>query len=229
MKRSKFLAVFVLFSIIFNCLPIEAYTLSKEKIETPEDFNKFLNSCTSEDCKILMQTLGDEGDPTPEGIRKALVWRAYNKMTYMFRGDKEIEYHEIVQWAAEKQGIDKQHIKEYSTFQLEEEITKKFSELALKSLRENGFWDNMIEDLAQESAKALLIEGAIKVGKHVPLVQRALDYLNVKAQENGMLPIVLGATATVGVGYGIYASWPDYDKISGFIASVHLIKLKKFQ
>ena len=115
-KRSGFVAVFILLAIILLAISsVKIYQLVKinnlkKRVESPKDFNAFLDSCTVEERKQLMLALRDDGEPTPEGIRKALVWRAYNKMTYMFRGDKEVEYHELVQWAASKQGVDKQVI-----------------------------------------------------------------------------------------------------------------------
>ncbi len=73
-------------------------------------------------------------DLSVSAVRKALVWRAYNKTTYLFRGDKEVDYHGIVQWVAEKSDVDKQQVKNLPTYALENKIAEKYFE---------AMWDKM--------------------------------------------------------------------------------------
>lgn len=61
-------------------------------------------------------------------IRKALVWRAYNKLTYYFRSDENVDYHDIVKWAAEKAEVNPTHINSHSTYYLESKIAEKYFE-----------------------------------------------------------------------------------------------------
>lgn len=102
MKGYRFTAVLLVFVMVFSVPAESAYVFSETRKDTPQDFNNFLNDCSQEDIKLMRQALKDDGADTPEAVRKALVWRAYNKTTYMFRGDKVVDYHEIVKWAAEK-------------------------------------------------------------------------------------------------------------------------------
>ena len=117
MKCSRFIAALMVCVMVMGLgQPALAwYTFSQVRKDSPADFNSFLSDCNADELGALMKALRENGEATPEAISKAVVWRAYNKAIYMFRGDKEIDYHEIVQWAAEKLGVDSIHVKPHST------------------------------------------------------------------------------------------------------------------
>lgn len=150
MKRSKIIAVFmVCVMVMAGNVQAVAYTFSQTRRESPQDFNEFLDDCTLSERIQIMQALQDlpsdyknakpetiiaainsgrlaSSNFSPEAIRKSIVWRAYNKMTYPFRSDKEIDYHGILQWAVGKADITARRINEYSTFRLEKEIAEEY-------------------------------------------------------------------------------------------------------
>ena len=117
MKCSRFVVALIVCVIVIGWFSLNShqYTFSQVRKDSPADFNSFLSDCNADELGALMKALRENGDATPEAISKAVVWRAYNKAIYMFRGDKEIDYHEIVQWAAEKLGVDSIHVKPHST------------------------------------------------------------------------------------------------------------------
>lgn len=148
-KRNITEAIFIMLVIAFFILPADAYSFSRMSKETPEDFNEFLDTCTIMERIQMMQALQDlpreyltmkpalvweatssgkldARRVSAEAIRKALVWRSYNKLTYAFRGDSQVDYHGIVQWVAGKSGIDSKRIKTASTFELEKEIAERY-------------------------------------------------------------------------------------------------------
>ena len=91
MKCSRLIALVLLFVMVSN-ISAGAYTFSETRKDSPSDFNSFLNSCSQAELQQMMRALRETGEATPEAIRKALVWRAYNKTTYMFRGDSEVDW-----------------------------------------------------------------------------------------------------------------------------------------
>ena len=106
------------------------FTTDKNKVTAsrplkPETFNEVPPETVLDAVYHGIFTLNDI---STEAIRKALVWRAYNKMTYYFRSDKEVDYHEIVQWAANKAGLDSKHVENLPTYTLERRIAEKYFE-----------------------------------------------------------------------------------------------------
>lgn len=219
-----------LLSIIYT-LFIFSIAYSAE-IDTPEDFNNFLKSCTPTERIQMMYALHDlpsryntasleivlkdfddgkldENEISPEKIRKTLVWRAYNKMTYIFRNDKEVDYHGILQWAAGKLGLDSEKIKNYSTFDLEKEVAKKY-------------FDNLWERLSPEQREELL-NNFIKDKN-----------LNTKNQTDNSVCLPISYSSNViqqfsfsGLSKIIYLSWNEVDIVSAFIMTVNIIKEHK--
>lgn len=157
MKHSRFIAVIIVIVMMMN-IPAEAsYTFSQTRKESPQDFNEFLDDCTITERIQIMQALQDlpsdyrvakpetiiaainsgrlaSSNFSPEAIRKSIVWRAYNKITYIFRSHKEIDYHGILQWEAGKADITARRINEYSTFRLEKEIAEEYFAKAWEKL-----------------------------------------------------------------------------------------------
>ena len=89
----------------------------------PSTFNEVLPETVID---AMWEGIIDLEDLSASAVRKALVWRAYNKTTYLFRGDKEVDYHGIVQWAAEKTKVDEEQVKNLPTFALENKIAEKY-------------------------------------------------------------------------------------------------------
>ena len=172
MKGSKCIAVVIaIVMAVIGSVPAGAYTFSQTRKESPQDFNEFLDDCTLSERVQIMQALQDlpsdyntaktdtviaainsgrlnAESVSPEAIRKAIVWRAYNKLAYPFKSYDEIDYHGILQWAAEKSDITTRRINEYSTFGLEKEIAEEHFTMA---------WEKMTPE---ERAIVLPVPGA---------------------------------------------------------------------
>ena len=97
----------------------------------------------------------------PLNIKKKMVWRRYNKTTYIFHEKDVLDYHHnYVMWAAEKCGVDEKARNELSTFHLEQAVYKKYFA---------DIWDK----LSQKQRESLLtrIEGeGGRVGDKVAIV-----------------------------------------------------------
>ena len=109
---------------------LEYFTTDKNKATAskpykPSTFNEVLPETVID---AMNKNIIERSAISPETVRKALVWRAYNKVTYYFRGDKEVDYHGIVQWAARKAGIEKNHTNNLPTFTLERRIAERYFE-----------------------------------------------------------------------------------------------------
>ena len=99
--------------------------VTSDKFLKPSTFNEVLPKTV---LSAVKAGIIDKEAISVSAIRKALVWRAYNKTTYYFRGDKEINYHEILQWAATKTGVNKEQVNNLSTFALENRIVEQYFE-----------------------------------------------------------------------------------------------------
>ena len=109
---------------------LEYFTTDKNKATAskpykPSTFNEVLPETVID---AMNKNIIERSAISPEAVRKALVWRAYNKVTYYFRGDKEVDYHGIVQWAARKAGIEKKHANNLPTFTIERRIAERYFE-----------------------------------------------------------------------------------------------------
>ena len=91
---------------------------------------------------------------TVREIRRNFVYRAYNKLTYLGRNTQDVNYHEIVQWAAEKAGISKEQVKSLPTFALETKIAGKYFE---------DIWDKMPHEKRVELLKNIEKESGVKI------------------------------------------------------------------
>ena len=127
-------------------------------------------------------------------------------MTYVFRNDNEVDYHGILQWTAGKLGVDSEKIKNYSTFNLEKEVAKKY-------------FDNLWERLSPEQREELL-NNFIKD-----------ENLNTENQTDKSirLPIpysnnVIQQFSFSGLSKIIYLSWNEVDTVSAFIMTVNMIR-----
>ena len=211
--------------VLVMCAPVLGYTFSDSRKDTPEDFNAFLADCTvSERIQILqsLQALPSEYNTmkpdevvravnsgklsaekvSASEIRKAVVWRAYNKITYPFRNDKEIDYHSILQWAAKKSDVTSRRIDEYSTFSLEKEVSQEYFA---------AVWDKLSP--AEKTAVLAGTAGAAALGA-------------------GAAYGAIAFSATIPILPAVIAVWgmtsPESGTVSAFIMTVNIIKTRKY-
>ena len=138
---------------------LDRFTTDKDKATPakplkPATFNEVLPETVID---AMREGIIDFEDLSASAVRKALVWRAYNKTTYLFRGDKEVDYHGIVQWAAEKSGVDAQQVKNLPTFALENKIAEKYFA---------ALWDKMTHEQRVAVLNNLEKETGITVDKN---------------------------------------------------------------
>lgn len=144
-KLLKYCSIVMFIYMIFcNLQPTIAYAAAVHtRRDSPRDFNELLGRTSWSQRKSLVESLGGDTSKASDigYIRKELVYRAYNKLSYLFRSDKEVDYHAIVQWAAKKNGIDSYYIDYASTFDLERKITEKYL---------GDIWDKLTPDQRRE-------------------------------------------------------------------------------
>ena len=138
---------------------LNKFTTDKDKATPakplkPATFNEVLPDTVID---AMREGIIDIEDLSASAVRKALVWRAYNKTTYLFRGDKKVDYHGIVQWAAEKAEVDEQQVKNLSTFALENKIAEKYFA---------ALWDKMTHEQRTALLNNLEKETGITVDKN---------------------------------------------------------------
>lgn len=243
MKRSRFTAVILILVMIFS-VPAEArYVFSDTRKDTPQDFNEFLNECSAGDLQLMRQALKDDGDNTPSAIRKALVWRAYNKTTYMFRSDNMVDYHEILKWAAKELGVESRVADNLPTYQLEKEIVMKFFA---------KLWEDLPPEKKQELVDEMVKEGYLK-SKGSNIDWSNINYGDIAGQLwvfyqfnpelalallagagtalyiAGSFLVALGPLgwAAIAAG-GIWMAGADVDTVSSFIVAVNMVKTRKY-
>ena len=218
-------AVLIPVLVLAMCAPVCGYTFSESRKDTPEDFNSFLADCTvSERIQILqsLQALPSEYNTmkpddvvravnsgklsaekvSASEIRKAVVWRAYNKITYPFRNDREIDYHGILQWAAKKSDVTSRRIDEFSTFMLEKEVSQEYFAKV---------WDKLSP--AEKTAVLAGTAGAAALGA-------------------GAAYGAIAFSATIPILPAVIAVWgmtsPESGTVSAFIMTVNIIKTRKY-
>lgn len=98
----------------------------------------------------------DDEEISAEAVRKALVYRTYNKLTYPFRDDKSVDYHSIVKWAAKESGISEQQVNNLSTFYLESRIAEKYFE---------EIWDKLSHEQRIEFLNSIEKESGVQLNK----------------------------------------------------------------
>ncbi|MBQ7193292.1 MAG: hypothetical protein IJR98_02865 [Synergistaceae bacterium] len=127
---------------------LESYT---DKSRKPSTFNEVLPDTVID--AMTKGIISSEALST-SAVRKALVWRAYNKTTYYFRGDSEVDYHGIVQWVAGKSGVTQEQVKTLPTFSLENKVIEKYFEMV---------WEKLTYDQRAELLKQLEKESGIRI------------------------------------------------------------------
>ena len=232
MKCSRLIALVLLFVMVSN-ISAGAYTFSETRKDSPSDFNSFLNSCSKAELQQMMSALRETGEATPEAIRKALVWRAYNKTTYMFRGDSEVDYHGILQWAAEKSGIDDKTIQYSPTYTLEKAVAEKyFAKL----------WENMTPEQREELIKNVIKNEdgkfSSKLGDALkdPNLREQIIYMITMNPElaaaviGGAVALLVGTFGVLGIAAGgIWLAGSESDTVSAFIMTVNIIKTRRYK
>ena len=139
----------------------------------------------------------------------------------MFREDKEIDYHEIVQWAAKKLGVDSLHVKNFSTYQLEKEVAEKYFAQLWKDLppeERQKLIDNIVEDESDKSTRLQL--GAYNI----------LSSLNPEMLAGaGAAIVALGPVAWAALAAGgLYMAGAEDNTVSAFVMTVNIIKTRKY-
>ena len=119
-------------------------------------------------------------------IKKQLVWKTHNRLTYMFRDVEDIDYHEIVQDIAKELGVDSNSVKNLRTYDLERKITEAF----LAKL-----WD----DLKPEQREAVLRE-LMKENKELASKSSIAELTKL----NGKRFVIFLAGAKILVGFKLY-------------------------
>ena len=229
MKCSRLIAFVLLFVMVSN-ISAGAYTFSETRKDSPSDFNSFLNSCSQAELQQMMRALRENGNATPEAIRKALVWRAYNKTTYMFRGDSEVDYHGILQWAAEKSGIDDKTIQYSPTYTLEKAVAEKyFAKL----------WENMTPEQREELIKNIIKDENDKFTAKLPpppTMNELVDIAELLSSNPEAAAVLGGAIMWLGpIGWaalaagGIWMAGSESDTVSAFIMTVNIIKTRRYK
>ncbi len=90
----------------------------------PETFNDVPPATVA---KAIDIGIIEENIVSGENICRELVWRRYNKSTYIFHNHNNIDYHkDIVQWVAGKHDIPESKINTLSTYYLEYAIAENF-------------------------------------------------------------------------------------------------------
>ena len=98
-------------------------TMTNDKPLLPETYNDVSPTTVAD--AIAKGHLSDEL-VSPLNIKKKMVWRRYNKTTYIFHEKDVLDYHhDYVMWAAKKCGIKGEDSNALSTFFLEQAVYKK--------------------------------------------------------------------------------------------------------
>ena len=233
MKRSVRLSIYAglvlfLMPVIFSLFSTPLHNFSKYGKDFPADFNSFLASCTDLERIRMLQALQDfpsrynTANPADvkravnagnleassiscEAVRKAIVYRSYNKATYYFRGHDEIAYHDIVQWAAGKTGVSDKMINTLSTYRLEQEVSQKFF---------SKVWDS----LSPEQKEKIIHDLNLKRTWNISLIEVAQKVYELVKDPLSLVVSILGSTA----GY----AFAESDTVCMFIMTVSMIKSK---
>ena len=225
--------VFLVLPVLCSLLKFPRHRFSKFGKDSPADFNLFLNSCTDIERIYMLQALQqlpsgflstnynnakpedvikavragkiNSSEISPSAIRKALVWRSYNKATYMFRSDDEVDYHDIVKWAADNLEITSQQISNFSTYQLEKEVSRKFF---------SKIWDS----LTYKQKETMLHDLKLKRTWRLDIIDTAQKIFDLITDPKALIVGILSST----VGY----AFAESDTVCMFIMTVSMIKSK---
>lgn len=205
-------------------LPKLSYFANDEKKATaskplkPETFNDVLPETVID---AISRGIIDKEEISPSAIRKALVWRSYNKVTYMFRGDKEVDYHGIVQWVAGKTGLEKRQINSLPTYTLEMKVAEKYFET---------LWDQLsteqrmavLNNVEKESGKILDNKTAIASLGGAGAIA-ALYAVIIANYGFGLYVALSSAIAAVGSLFGATFPFVVYTTASSWLHSFALV------
>lgn len=117
-----------------------AFVKPKEK-SGADHLYEFLNALPDEVMLSLMKGLGMVGEKARPDvlkgkskdvreIQKRALWLSSNILSYPFRDETTLDYHQLATWVASSSGVEKSVVKAGSTFKLERETQKQiFAEL----------------------------------------------------------------------------------------------------
>ena len=195
-----------------------------------------------------------EDDISALTIKKALIYRANNKLTYWFRGN-EVDYHKLVQWAAKQHGIENTQVNALPTFDLERKIAERYWEKKWNKLtpeqrlellkhveREVGKITNKagIATMSGAAALATLNVAVVAMGFKFYILMSSTIYF-VAGLFGVTLPFAVYSTAStvacilsgpIGWVIGAVAAatgavalgWPEKDTVGAFIMTANAIK-----
>ena len=191
---------------------LEHFTTDKKKIAPnipfkPSSFNEVLPETVLD--AVRDGIINNEAISISE-VRKALIWRAYNKTTYYFRDDKEVNYHEIVQWAAKKSGVNDEQINNLSTFALETRIIEKYFE---------AMWDKLDHNQRIAMLNRIEKETGVNLDKNSITTMGGAAALTALA--------VAAKFVITSISWPVMGS-PEKETVSTFIMTVNTIKAKRW-
>ena len=251
----------------------DGHKFSMSGIDTPKDFNAFLDSCSELERIQMLQALRqlpsfnstehifnnfntvidgvmdgnisslgeiytnyndvapedvlkamrdgkiDRADISALAIRKALIWRSYNKVKYLFFDNyDEVDYHhDVLQWAAGQVGIPKKEREPLSTYQLEKEVSKKFFSYIWEDLTLEQR-EKAIHDLNMKQSWGFDVQNLKDLSDKVQLSKKLYDFMMEKDPRE-----LLSLTKTAFLDY----SFPEKDIVCTFIMTVSTIKSKQ--
>jgi uncharacterized protein YaaW (UPF0174 family) len=117
------------FGTLKDLPPLYSFTEDKEEATNtrplrPSTFNEVSPETVFD--AVSKNILEFQKTCTIGAVQKELVYRAHNKLTYVFRDVEKVDYHSIVQWIADENGVSKAQRKALSTFYLERSIVENF-------------------------------------------------------------------------------------------------------
>jgi len=126
----------------------------------PAQLNDFLSAL--QEAEMLSCLKAAQVQPLPnmsgnvDALQRQLLWEASHAVTYIFRDQKSIQYHDLVAWCAKDAGIGPAEIQRLSTFDLERRLMEQqfssiwdgLSESQRKDLLAKIDPDNSIKDAA---------------------------------------------------------------------------------
>lgn len=173
------------------------------KLLKPETFNDVLPETVLD---AVEKGILDKSEISTEAIRKALVWRAYNKTTYVFRSDEEVDYHGIVQWVAGKTGLETRQINSLPTFSLEIKIAEKYFETLWTQLSIEQRM-TILNNVEKESGKILDNKTAVASLSGAGAIAALQTFIAVNY---GFALYTALSSAIYAIGSTIGVTWPFY-------------------
>ena len=145
----------------------------------------------------------DRADISVAAVKKALLWRSYNKTKYYFRDDyDEVDYQDILTWVAGQVGVQKNEVSQKFFSEIWEELSPKQRERIVYDMNLKKSWGLNFENLQDLTETGQKVYELLK------------DSNSLIALSQNIL--------TSAVGY----AFPESDTVCMFIMTVNMIKNK---